>query len=100
MAASIRVAWRQPSRRTQRPIGTMSPVSSAIGTNCVGRHHAALGVVPAQQRLHARDAPVVEPHDRLVVELELAAGDGALQVGPQLEPLQHALVHLAARRVR
>ena len=46
--------WRQPSRRTQRPIGTIRPVSSAIGMNSSGRDEAALGVAPAQQRLDAR----------------------------------------------
>ena len=37
----------------------------------VGADHAALGVMPAQQRLDAGDAAVAEAHDRLVVELEL-----------------------------
>ncbi len=33
---SIRFAWRQPSRSTQRPIGMIRPVSSAIGMNSTG----------------------------------------------------------------
>ena len=58
------------------------------------RDQPALGVAPAQQRLDAEDAAVLEPHERLVVQLELLGGDGALQVGAQLEPGEHTLVHL------
>ena len=36
-----------------------------------GRDQAPLGVAPAQQRLDAGDGPVGEPHDGLVVQLEL-----------------------------
>jgi EAL domain-containing protein (putative c-di-GMP-specific phosphodiesterase class I) len=44
-------------------------------------------VVPAEQRLHARDRAVGEADDRLVVQLQLVGHDRALQVGAQLEPL-------------
>ena len=55
----------------------------------------ALGVLPAQQRLDAAiTRPSEQPHDRLVVQLELAALECALQVGPQLEAREHARVHL------
>ena len=60
----------------------------------VGADHAALGVVPAQQRLDAADRPVLQADDRLVEELELIGRQRALQVGAQLQALQHALVHL------
>ncbi len=72
-AACTATACRQASRSTQRPIGTISPVSSANGMKSPGGDEPALGVVPAQQRLHARDAAVGEADDRLVVQLELAA---------------------------
>ena len=39
------------------------------------------------------DRAVVEADDRLVVQLELVGGDRALEVGAQLEALEHALVH-------
>ena len=83
-ARCIATACRQASRSTQRPIGTISPVSSANGMKSSGSTQAALGVVPAQQRLDARDAAVGEADDRLVVELELAAVERPLQVGAQL----------------
>ena len=57
--SSMRRAWRQPSRRTQRPIGTISPVSSASGMNWSGAIEPALGMAPAQQRLDAGDAAVL-----------------------------------------
>ena len=64
-------AWRQASRSTQRPIGTIRPVSSASGMKVSGPSMPALGVMPAQQRLDAGGAAVAEVHERLVVELEL-----------------------------
>src|SRR5213592_1172372 len=36
---------------------------------------------------------LLEAHDRLVVQLELAGLDRVLQLRAQLEPLDHALVH-------
>ena len=60
----------------------------------VGRHHAALGVVPAQQRLDARRRarrPAARPAGSS--SSQLAGGERALQIGPQLQALQHALVH-------
>ena len=50
-------------------------------------------MVPADQSLDAENRSVGEPHDRLVVQLELIHGQCVLQVGPQLEPLDDALVH-------
>ena len=55
-ASASGAAWRQASRSTQRPIGTIRPISSASGMKLSGREHAALGVMPAQQRLDAGDA--------------------------------------------
>ena len=47
----------RPSRSTQRPSGTISPVSSASGDELVRRNQPAAGVLPADQRLDARDRP-------------------------------------------
>ncbi len=44
------------------------------------RDHAAVGVVPAQQGLAARDPVGARAEQRLVVELELALGQGPAQV--------------------
>ena len=54
----------------------------------------ALGVTPAQQRLHAADLAAGQAHDRLIVDLKLAGRHRALQVGAQFEPLEHLRVHL------
>ena len=58
-----------------------------------GRDEPALGMAPAQQRLDADHRAVLQPHDRLVVQLELLGGERALQVGAQLQAGEHALVH-------
>ena len=64
--------WRQTSSITQRPTGTISPVSSSAGRNSSGRTRPRLG---SSQRMSAstptrRLGP--QRHDRLVVETELA----------------------------
>ena len=63
--------------------------------NSAGGTQAALGMVPADQRLEAGDAALGDRDDRLVVDLELAALDGAPQVGLQPEELDRARVHAA-----
>ena len=50
-------AWRQAVSSTQRPIGTISPVSSASGMNASGGTRPRVGVLPAHERL--------EPDDRV-----------------------------------
>ena len=71
---------RTPRAAPTRRVGTISPVSSASGDELVGTEQAALGVVPAHERLDARDAPVGELDDRLVVQRELAAVERAAQL--------------------
>ena len=58
------------------------------------RDHAALGMVPAQQRLAAVIAVVADVDQRLVVQLELAAHDRLAQIEFQRAPRLHARVHL------
>ena len=55
VVANRRTACRHASRRTQAPIGTIRPVSSASAMNSAGRQQAALGVLPAHERLDADD---------------------------------------------
>ena len=55
---SQRPAWAQVSRRTQWPIDTMAPVSSAIWMNRPGAISAERRVVPADQRLDPREPPL------------------------------------------
>jgi hypothetical protein len=56
-ASSQQRVCRQASRSTQRPIGTISPHSSAIGTNCSGQMMPEFRIQPAHQRLGAVIAP-------------------------------------------
>ena len=58
---------------TQRPIGTISPLSSASGMNVVGEDDAPLGMAPAQQRLDPDRALGAQVERRLVDEEQLLA---------------------------
>ena len=57
------------------------------------RHHPALRVEPADQRLDARDLAALELDHRLIEEPELVVLQRALQRGLQLQPLQRGVVH-------
>ena len=52
-------------------------------------------MVPAQQRLEAGDLAGLQVKDRLVVELELAVGDGLAQIELERPAQLQPLVHLA-----
>ena len=91
-------AAAQACRSAHSPIGTISPVSSASGMNSAGRHDAALGMVPAQQRLEAADLVALEVDDRLVVELELAVRQRLAQIELQLAARLHVARPSPARR--
>ena len=66
-SASQRRSVRQASRSTQLPIATIRPVSSASGMNSPGGTSAALGVLPAHERLERRRSrPSPRPTTRLV----------------------------------
>ena len=84
-----RRAWRHASRSTKRPIATIMPVSSASGMNSAGMIRAALGVLPAHERLGGGGVARGERDDRLVVDGQLAALDGAAQVVLHLAAVQH-----------
>ena len=92
-APGCALAWRQPSRSTQRPIGTIRPISSASGMNSSGPTRPRSGWRQRSSASTPGDGAVVEADDRLVVQLELVGGDRALQVGAQLQAREHALVH-------
>ena len=64
VAASAQ-AWRS----THSPIATIRPISSATGMNSAGEIMPRCGMVPADQRLAAWDAVVVEIEDRLIVQV-------------------------------
>ena len=89
-----------PRCSTQRPIGTIRPVSSASGMNSTGGIVPRVGCVPAQQRLDAVDRAAGEADDRLVVHRELAVVERALEVGAQLEPLDAPRSCMAGSKTR
>ena len=80
--------------QTLRPIGTISPISSAYGDEPGGRHDAAPARVPAGERLHRHDAAVVQVDDGLEGERDLVALERALQVERELVAAANAGVHL------
>ena len=58
-----------------------------------GREPAHLGMVPAQQRLEARDRAILQPHDRLVQHRHLVAFERAAQIGLHREAVALARAH-------
>ena len=70
---ATRRAARQARSSTRRPSGTISPVSSAIGTNSAGLDRAAVRAVPARERLEADDPAGRRLHDRLVEDARAAS---------------------------
>ena len=65
---------------THSPSWLIRPVSSAIGMNSAGEIMPRSRMAPAQQRLAAGDAVVLQAEAGLVVNLEAAVGDGLAQV--------------------
>ena len=47
----------------------------------VGLDHTSLRMTPAQQRLEPGNRAVLQPHDRLIVDLDLVALERAAQIG-------------------
>ena len=86
--------WRQSASSTHSPTSLDQPVSSANGMNSPGAHEAALGIVPAHERLEPAHAAVARLDDRLEVQDELVALDRAAQAGRQRQALAR-LVRLA-----
>jgi hypothetical protein len=62
------------------------PVSSAIGMK-VRQKQAALWMLPSRQHLEADRLSTVEIDDRLKVGNDVAGGDGATDLGFELNPL-------------
>ncbi len=80
----------------QRVIGTMIPVSSAIGRNRSGAEHALDGVQPAQQRLGANCAAAAQVDDRLEEELQLVALEGDVEIRLQADEARRVSAHARA----
>ena len=56
-------------------------------------------MVPAQQRLEARDGAILQPDDRLEIDLDLVALDGAAQVGLERQPVRRACARMPGRNI-
>ena len=82
--------WRQASRKAQSPIGTMSPVSSAIGMNLSGGSQAEPRVTPADQRLDREHRAAAQIDLRLIVQDEIPARNGVAQFFEQQQALVQA----------
>ena len=61
---------------TQRPIGMISPFSSAIGMKLSGGTIRAAGPAPAEERLDSGHRLALQIEDRLVEQEELILGEG------------------------
>ena len=66
----------------------------------LGEQRPETWVVPAQQRFHAPHDPGAEADDRLIVQLELLALDGAAQCRFELESFLDIRVHVGLVRLR
>ena len=104
LRASSPQAASWPARLAQdpRPDGDDQAVALGQRDEAQRRDHAEDRVVPAQQRLDAGDAAVVERHQRLVDEAQLAVVERVAQAALELQALHRALAHrvvedLAAR---
>src|SRR5437879_6531054 len=75
----------QASFKTQRPTGTINPVSSASGMNCSGGTMPNSGCAPAQQRLDAGDLSARDVHFRLIMQRKLIALQRTAQSGFQFQ---------------
>ena len=74
-------AWAQADSTTQCEIGRDQPGTLGERHERVRAHEAALAVVPADERLDADHAALVERHERLVVQHELLALERSAQAG-------------------
>ena len=84
-----------PARLAEDPAADLEDRVGLLGDpdEVVRADPAALGVLPADERLDADHPAAGDLDDGLVLEDELAGGDGALEVGRQLGTGHHGLVH-------
>ena len=83
-----------PQRLAQHPFPDRHDQPGLLGErDDLVRRHELVAALPAQQRLEAGQAFVLQIDDRLEIDAQLAAVDGAAQIGLQPEELHGALVH-------
>ena len=93
LAAARPRSGGRPARGRAVRASAIRPVSSAIGMNSSGGDQAALGVLPAHERLGGHRPAGGEVDHRLVVDLELAAVERAAQLGLGAHAGHHAGAH-------
>ncbi len=89
-----RQAWRQARSSTSQPSGDDQPGLLGEGDEVRRWNQAALGMLPAGERLEAGDAAAGERDDRLVVHDEVARRDASAELGFELEQLHRGAVQL------
>jgi hypothetical protein len=96
--AEARVAPRARllARGLEHPVADGVAEAGLLGERdeALRQHHAALGIVPAQQRLRAVHRPVGEIDDRLVVQRELVVAQRAAQRRLDVQALRAPLGEL------
>jgi hypothetical protein len=82
-----------PGERADDPVADRLEQAHLLGggDEVVGEDEPAVGVVPAQQRLHGGETAAGELHDRLVVEDELGLGDRPPQPRRQRQALERVV---------
>jgi hypothetical protein len=80
---------QHPAAQLERETGLLSDPHELVG-----RYHAAAGVLPADQRLHAHHPAADQLHLRLVLHKELHPVERAAEVGLEAEPFGRVRTHL------
>ena len=86
-------ASRQAVRSAHSPMSMIASVSSASGMNSAGRNHAAFRMLPAHQGFGAADPAVAERGLQLIMQMQLVAFGGVLQVARQGAAGARLVVH-------
>src|SRR6185503_256178 len=86
-----------PARRAQHPLADLEdqPGLLELGDEARGRYGSELAVVPAEERLGARDAPIGEVAVRLVVDAVLAVPEAVGHAALDRVVMERALAQLA-----
>ena len=92
---AARLGRDRPAGLLEHPASERDDQAGLLGerNELAGREHAALGMAPPHERLGADDAAGLQVDDRLVVQEKLRAFDRAVQIGFQLEALDHGGAH-------
>ena len=84
------------TRLAQDPCADVDDEAAGFGkpNELIRRYQASLWMLPTDKRLDAGDAFAFEGEDRLIVQSELAPGDGMAEVGQETEPVRGGITQL------